>query len=230
MPPTTRVPKTIVTLENGSHETVDAFSISREPVSIEEISAFCREAGYKTTAERANAKETYAEHRTLREVQRMIKRNPTEAERLLGRTFKDQRDIAQIEATFVSYDDATAYCEWTQTRLPTETEWLAASVLNWEDRFEDLLTAINQYTREPRAIKHIGAEWTSTTGTFVKLKAGNRRSTNPFFTGVIASGQWAVLRSGPVYVLGKEWHVEEFATIAPTDFFHSTICFRVCGR
>lgn len=79
-----------------------SFQIGYNPVSVAEFEQFCRSTGYITTAEKEGASDIYRANEELS--------SPSDP------------------VCYVSPLDALAFCQWSNTRLPTDDEWLAAAV------------------------------------------------------------------------------------------------------
>ena len=105
------VPKKTIQLEDGRHVCVEAFSISKMPMSVGHFDDFTKASGYVTTAEREKHWEVFRENQSV------------------GRPSRKAR--YQIAACYLSYEDAMAYCHRGNCRLPTEEEWLAAVIQDW---------------------------------------------------------------------------------------------------
>jgi hypothetical protein len=220
-----RVDRKVVFLETGVRIQVAPFSISRNPVSLREFEQFCKSTDYRTTAEQRGAKETYKDNRVLRRFA-----GPS------GARFAQKCgiDIHEIEAMCVSFLDASEFCRWSRTRLPTPEEWLAAVVLNWTERFgDDAIEAINEYAMHPEAMKRVGVEWTSMTGSREELLTQDRREVFPLLSpahGQTTQSRWAVIRSAPQYVLTTDWDQQPAGFVAPVDFSDVLVIFRVCDE
>lgn len=104
------VPRKTITLDGGSKTTVEPFEIARYPVSYEQFLAFVTATDYVTTAEKQGAEKTF--------------RNPTGTGEPVARADR------KLSVSHLSYQDATDYCKWAKVRLPTETEYLAAMILD----------------------------------------------------------------------------------------------------
>lgn len=137
------VPAKNVLFEDGSTVAVGPFGIAKHPISVGQVEAFSRETGYQTLAERQN----YGMGKNYRNNELLF----------------SKRTRNQSPAYVMAYEDALAYCDWARVRLPSEAEWLAASVL--DERFyedDEMLQVCRQLSKREDAIVVAGNEWTST--------------------------------------------------------------------
>ena len=104
------VPLKTAPFEDGTHVTVQPFAIAKYPVSIGQFSAFSAKTGYISLAEKCRDEFNYWH--------------------VPGRDAIPPEKQLTLPAEFLCYHDAMAYCEWAGRRLPTESEWLAASLLD----------------------------------------------------------------------------------------------------
>jgi hypothetical protein len=138
------VPRKIIELEDGSRTEVESFFIAKYPVSTAQFAQFVRERHYQTVAEQRNDEYCFR-HVPGREI------------------IPGGKEMA-LPVSYVSYLDATAYCEWAQVRLPNEIEWVAASVL--DETIYDTRARAGERQAElrgsARALEEIGKEITAT--------------------------------------------------------------------
>jgi len=218
------VPETAVRFEDGRTKVVAPFAIGRWPVTVGQFATFCKATGHVTAAERAGRKQTYADNDALRKVRANFKH------KRYG--FLPYERVEDVEAYHLSFADATAYCCWAGVRLPTEAEWLAAAVQDWDRRVhpDAMLDAINDHGQRPRALKAIGTEWTADTHALREVGDDAVPPVYPFVPQRSRRpGEWVILRNGPMHVLSTEWERNPFlVSLAPPEFFHATVIFRVC--
>jgi hypothetical protein len=144
------VPRKTISLDGGSKTTVEPFEIARYPVSFEQFLAFATATGHVTTAEKQGSEKTF--------------RNPT------GTGEPVPRADRKLPVSHLSYQDATDYCQWAKVRLPTDTEYLAAMIL--DDRIfprgdKDASQLQEELFLSPQALR---GDWLNFTST--EAKAG----------------------------------------------------------
>lgn len=95
---------------------VESFLLDRHPVTVAAFRQFVEQAGYRTQAERfGNAGVFDPDARRWRLVEGTDWRRPLGPG---GPKAKKHHPVTQV-----SWNDATAYCQWKERRLPTEVEW-----------------------------------------------------------------------------------------------------------
>ena len=99
---------------------INEFFIDRTEISIAEFQQFASATGFISRAERAGGGEVYA----------------WGWEQKPGWTWKTPFGVesdTQLPAVHLTYDEATAYCEWRGARLPSEAEWREAAYFEYRD-------------------------------------------------------------------------------------------------
>ncbi len=163
------VPNKDIEFEDGSHMAVRPFLIARRPVSIRDFEAFVHDTGYVTLAEQQSHADTFRNHCGLSGL------SPS---------------VVDTPAQFVAPVDADAFCRHVGSRLPTEAEWLAASVI---DPHEMELTPWEELQRRARPLAANALEVNNWEITATKLPDGR-----------------VVTRRGPVHFLKKGWREQPF--------------------
>jgi hypothetical protein len=98
-----------IEFEDGRAEIVEPFAVAKYCVSIRLFESFQRATGYVTDSERVDGKE----YRINEIVEHF-----------------SERERPDQPAYCVSWSDARHFCDWAGVRLPTEAEWLAASLID----------------------------------------------------------------------------------------------------
>lgn len=213
------VPTRRVLREDGSWRSVDPFQVARWPVTVAQFESFVEATDYLTTAERRGDANTFRHSATRR--------------KLIRAQIRPEADTAM----YVSYDDAFSFCTWARVSLPTEDQWLAASVLDWRNRYQGgtgMIDAINDMGKRHDAMRGVGVEWTRDAGSLRQLHQAvpTREVYEQLFViqqlGDLTDARWAIVRSDPVYVLASEWATITAGCIVPCEFTWDMIGFRVC--
>lgn len=182
------IPQKRVRMSAALYVEVPAFRIAREPVTVREFAEFVAATGYRTTAE-LNGGCSYCTACT---------------------DGVAESDRPNLPASCLSLDDAEAFCAWSGTRLPSEAEWLAAAILDWDLVIADVkehAVALHRAWNNAIALHEFGLEWTRTK---------------------TASGTW-VMRSWPTLVLDKPTASDYRAYLAAREFSCETSVVRVCA-
>lgn len=185
----------IAEFEDGRLITLPPFAIQKYAVTIGQFQAFTDETGYVTTAERTGqyGEDTYKHGPTIEAIR--------------------PRDRLNLPACSVSYLDAVAYCHWSGKRLPSESELLAASLVD-----ERIVTSREKQTllfgpdgrfrasQFPNALVDLGPQWVQ---------------------GIAAEGH-AVVRTGPFLIREHEWRSRQSRHEWPVDAYDIMCGFRTC--
>lgn len=181
--------------EDGRIVEVGKFRIRRSRVTFGDFENFTRQTGYATTAETAEDSFSFRQNEVIEGVR--------------------SRDRKNVPVNVVSFTDALAYCEWARVRLPTEVEWLAASLI--DDHIFDR-DAAHQFlfgdggrfdsSRFPTALADLSTEWVM---------------------GDAPPGQ-AVVRHGPHYLREVGWETRPCRLLCPVDSYDLVTGFRVVER
>lgn len=185
------VPARKVTFGNEEEVLVPAFSISLRDITVGEFSAFCNDTQYKTVAEEQRPDSNYRSNSGLWDFSAEARLNTT--------------------ATHLSFIDAQAYCKRSGRRLPTEAEFLAASLLDDEIR-------ANHDSATEQKVRTLLAEGKLPTfaGTTI--------------TSTFVDNERVVMRSGPKYTREVGWQSDEKYQrhLRSKDYFDATTSFHLC--
>jgi hypothetical protein len=185
------------------------------PVTVKDFKAFCRQMLYTTTAERNGDRYNFSNMEMYYKVER-------------------ESDIpVELQSVgLVSYDDATAFALWVGWQLPTEAQWLAASIVDWDTIYEDSIRGY-QHNMHRAHIKGHGKELTSTLAneTYPLGDYWSRRWHQPQEAAPKRSSAQAAqdvtVRGGPVYCLWKGWTNAVLSYRWPTDCYDENVSFRL---
>jgi|KBSSwiStaDraftv2_1062776.scaffolds.fasta_scaffold55716_3 hypothetical protein len=185
-----RVPAKQVTLESEQKVDIEELVFSRSAISVDEFTQFCSETGYKTTAEILKDSSSFRENSGLLD-------------------FSKQERLVQ-PATHLSHLDAQAYCDWANVRLPTEAEFLAASLLDatvYSTYDASVQHRVQTALREGRLPSIAGSNFTQT-----------------------MEGAFVVTRRGPKYVLLSGWQrdIHRNRLVRTKDYYDAITEFHVC--
>jgi len=127
---------------------VDDFDISTFSVSVKEFSDFIDQTSYSTDAEKYGWSFVFFDQLESGHFDESVQGAPWWIKVENAYWNKPDGSTKAIESipnhpvTHVSWNDANAYCEWSNTRLPTEAEWeyaarggLKQNIFPWGDEF-----------------------------------------------------------------------------------------------
>lgn len=185
-----KIPEKVIYTETRKNVHVDAFEISKYPITVGQFEKFAKATKYKTTNEQKGDYRTYHENDCLYEMSK-----------------KEKQSIA---AFCVSYNDAVAYCKWANLRLPTDEEWLSASIVDWDQEYKDIsLDLKEKYSNRLDILERFDSEWID------EYDMKNKTS---------------IVRHGPHYFLKKGWGKLKYRQVCPVDFTDLVLQFRVCKK
>jgi hypothetical protein len=189
------IPRKVVEFEDGHTVAVEPFVVSKRFVTVGMFDAFQKATGHVTTSERKGGK-VFRYNEVIEHMSRTARLN--------------------APAFCVSFTDALRFCEWAEVRLPSEAEWLAASLFDdrvydvdggeecpWCDKRRNIIKS-----KLPEVSESAGEEWTAT------------RTEN----GLV------VTRSGPIYFRDADWRsaVSDYRYLRKPDEWDLLLSFRVC--
>lgn len=205
------VPGKEVEFEDGRVTSVPAFQIGASCVTIAQFREFERATGYVSLAERDP------------------RGKPFYLNELVEHFSDDER--ADAEAFCVSFLDATSFCEWARVRLPSEAEWLAASIA--DERIYDRRDRAS-WPRPPaggdwRIKMSCGQELTSTRVGPGDLDDQPSRALGVYHCRTCQryAGRAVVLRGGPWYFRTSDWRDCGNRKLAAPEEWDLFFCFRV---
>ena len=217
------VPSKTVEFEDGQQAAVAPFSIAWSPVTVGQIEDFVAATGYVTSAERQEISNTFRDHTCLSGI--------------------SKRDLKNAPAACVSYLDASAYCQWANARLPTEGEWIAASLI--DDRVFDrdaarefLFGSTGRFDRSqhPSALCNLGPEWVQGIYQREECEAMMEREMTPEQRTIqrfqeqfhhTSSADSAIVRTGPQLIRRIGWNERPQRGIVRVDWSDIMTGFRV---
>lgn len=184
-----------IELEDGTCQVVEPYLISRNRVTIQQFSTFCRTTGYQSIAEQRGQPSFLNNDSVI---------SLSEAER------------SECAAYCLTYCDADAYCKWTQLRLPTESEWLAAAII--DDTIYSPRAGKDKYFKNGRSILFGREDVIDLFGEGYEITAS-----------VDSEGR-VVARSGPKYYRVSDWisKVNVYRQVFMPNEAELFTCFRVC--
>lgn len=193
---------------------IDAFHVSVYPVTIAEFREFCNATRYVTEAEQNASPITYG-------------RNP-ELQTIAAEAGVQVYDLS---VHMVSWNDACWFCKWANAALPSDAEWLAASIVDWETVYPNATVGYRANFQRARLRDH-GDEWTSSLASetnpaesVFELGGYKRIDANP-----TPRADDVTVRYGPVYARFEGWEKKSFTMRAPHNFYSDRIGFRVIRR
>ncbi len=184
------IPEKSIQFEDGKIIKVNSFTISKYPIIVGQYDQFVKATNYITTNEQQGEEMTYRKNHCLYGM--------------------SESEMISSTAFWLSYQDAIAYCKWAGLRLPKEEEWLAASVLDWDNQYvDDENTRIieERLITQNQCLRKLGTEWI--------CEHDSLRDC-------------AIVRTGPKYLLRKNWNRIDNRRTFPADYSDFMFQFRVC--
>jgi hypothetical protein len=138
-----RVDAQHVEFESGDRIAIPAFEVSVSPVTIGQFEEFMLHADYATVAEQQGTGGNVRDNAGIRGFPSDVR--------------------GSLPATYVTLADCIAYCAWSNVRLPTESQWLAASIVESKELSPSQYRSMSFCNREnPRDLALLSYEWTCT--------------------------------------------------------------------
>lgn len=184
-----------VEMEDGEIERVSPFVITRELITFAHFRTFVKATGYMSTAEKQDWQTESWKFNCMIEG--------------LG-----DKEISELPVMYVSYHDAIAFCEWSGWRLPTDIEWMAASLI--DDRIVDEKTYDRLFGFE--------GSMRPFPKTFLSTELSE-------ITGTLFEDEFCVERGQPVHLRVQGWNkIPRFneECLRELDRSSDSSCFRVC--
>lgn len=189
------IPQKTVEFEDGRKEDVSPFSIATSCITLAQFLDFQNATGYITQGEKLGTG-----HYLLNAMNGEL----STTERLHQTAF------------CMAYVDADAYCEWSKVRLPSEAEWIAASLI------DNIVYDLKSGDR-PDFIDRAGTLLKARLPYYLELKGFE-------ITSSFRDENHVILRSGPMYFRDSSWNEKYHGNydIRKIDVPELLACFRVC--
>ena len=180
-----------INTEVSNNVYVRPFTIRRYNVTIKEYMEFQADTGYKLVAEAEGDFDSLYELYTT--VYQM-----------------SDSELKNTSVQYVSHKDAVEYCKWKNCRLPTEGEWLAASILDWN------VIAESEYNKYCEDVYNNPERFVMVEYDITENKQNGKMV--------------PVIRRGPRYYLHNDWRLAKncYREVVSPEYYDPMTSFRYC--